>query len=315
MTGLLVALAMLAAEPAASAPLRSAPPEWLSAAGRAAAEEAASPEAALAWAELLAREASLSAASRACEGLARRWPRAPQAESAFLNAARDALAAGEFDRAETLLGEMRERWPRGELALQRDQASLAVAETRLEAASGGALAEASARRQAQLAFKSFTAMIERDRAGPCAEPAALGRARAFLALGNRGKAIQALENFLNAYPRSDLVPEARRLLAEATSTRARGKSREGDALAEARDSAEWARQQAAPAPFGTSAIDETYRAIAARQAELKIDEARLYIRLKKPRAAEWVLRSVLRRYGDTPSAREAAELLEELAGE
>jgi outer membrane protein assembly factor BamD (BamD/ComL family) len=44
-----------------------------------------------------------------------------------------------------------------------------------------------------------------------------------------------------------------------------------------------------------------------------MEEARLYVRMGRPAAAEWVLRSILRSYGDTPSARRAADLLEELA--
>jgi hypothetical protein len=148
----------------------------------------------------------------------------------------------------------------------------------------------------------------------------LGKARAWLALGKTARGIEGLEAFLKSYPRSPLVPDARAELASATSAKAHGRPPERAVLKDARESAEWAREGAALAPAGSppsaaDAIAETYRAIAARQAELKIDEARLYLRLRQRRAAQTVLRAVLGRYGDTPSAQEAARLLEELARE
>lgn len=316
MSGLALFLALAAGGGESPRP----PPEWLSAGGRPAGEELASPEAAMAWAALLARESSFAAASRAYEGLARRWPRAEQAEGALLAAGRAALAAGEFDRAEQLAYELSARWPRGETALDRDGLVLLTAEGRLSAAAEGRLPERAAAAEARKALKSLTALLERDRAGPYAERAALGRALAWLALADRGSAMAALEKFLADYPRSDLVPEARRLLAEAASTRARGKAREPLEIRGALEGAGWAGEQAADgrgeeASEEVRAIRETYRAIAARQAELKVDEARLYLRLRRRGAAETVLRGVLARYGDSPAAQDAAKLLEKLARE
>ena len=90
----------------------------------------------------------------------------------------------------------------------------------------------------------------------------------------------------------------------------------------ARESVEWAEQgvdaaarEGEPSSEAPASIRETYRAIAARQAELKIEEARLYLSLEQKRAAATVLRSILGRYGDTPSAQAASKLLEELARE
>jgi outer membrane protein assembly factor BamD (BamD/ComL family) len=303
------------------APSSAARPEWLDASGAPASGERASPQAALAWAELLAAESSYSAASRAYEALLRRWPAAPQAREALLGAARAALAAGEYDRAEALAGELRNRWPLGQDAPDREMLSLVIAEARLAGPGGAEPAGKAGEYQAKQALKAFSDILEREKAGPCAERAALGRARTHLALGSRSRAIGAYEDFLKVFPNSELVPTARAELASASSARARGQGNERAALDDARESTAWAEGQAkagegrGEAAEAEAAIRETYRAIAARQAELKMEEARLYLKLRKTEAAETVLRSVLGRYGDTPSAQAAAKLLEKLAQE
>jgi len=332
-------LALAASEPApatgpdskARAPEPSAPagpppapgraaPEWLSAAGATGSEERASPEGALAWGDLLVAESSFAAASRAYENLVRCWPAAPQARGALLAAARAALVAKDYDRAERLAHELRSRWREPANALEQDQLVVQIGEARLGNALAGTLAPGESGTQARRALAAFSAVLANDQAGPWVERAALGRARAWLALGKTSRGIEALEEFLKDYPRSPLVPDARAELAATTSAKARGRSPERSVLKDARESAEWARQQAAGSPAGAAseaadAIAETYRAIAARQAELKMDEARLYLRLRQRRAAETVLRAILGRYGNTPSAQDAARLLEELARE
>ncbi len=319
-------LSGLAGEPAGGAPKpaagasvkepapAAAAPAWLGADGRPDAEQGASPASALAWADLLAAEGSYAAASRAYEGLVRRWPAAPEAPGAMLAAARSALAAGDHDRTERLANELRGRWRAAEHAGEQDQLLIALGESRLGEALSGRQRPGDAAEQARRAMTVFGVILAQDRTGPLAERAAFGRARAWLAQGKTAKGIAALEQFLKDYPRSPLVPDARGELAAANTARVRNRSQEGEVLADARESAEWARQGGAASPGPASdAIAETYRSIAARQAELKIEEARLYLRLRQRRAAETVLRSVLGRYGDTPSAEAAAVLLEELA--
>lgn len=294
---------------------RCPPPEWISASGAESGSERTGPEAAAAWARLLAGEGSYAAASRAYENLVRRWPGAPGAERALLEAARAALAAGQFDRTARLVAELRARWPEGETAAERDRTELSAAEVRLAASADPALSAGAAQKHAKSAYRAFGAILKRDRAGEIAERAALGRARTVYRLGKAARAAKMLKEFLQVFPRSKLIPEVRRELADIEARRARHRSVEPQVLDRARERVERAMEQAA-ADGGEphQAIRETYRAIAARQAELKMEEAELYIRLKKPRAAETVLRSVLRRYGDTPAAKRAAELLEELSG-
>jgi outer membrane protein assembly factor BamD (BamD/ComL family) len=291
-------------------------PVWLTAAGNEAWFESASPEAAMEWSGRLEAEGSHAAASRSFENLARRWPGAGQVEAAMLNAARCAVAAQQFDRAFKLVLEMRARWPEGARAVERDEVEVEVGEARLAAVAASRLTGRRAAREVKAAFRVFAEILKRDRAGPVVERAVLGRARAQQLLGRPGAALETIEKFLAEFPRSSLVPEARRMLAEVRSGRARERSPEFQVLAESREAAGWALDQAGQSRGGAEserAIRETYRHIAFRQAELKMEEARLYVRMGRPAAAEWVLRSILRSYGDTPSARRAADLLEELA--
>ncbi len=325
--GMTLLLALAAAAPApktkarAKAPAKAAAAkpageraQWIGASGLEAGAEKASPEGVMLWARLLAKEKSMAAASRAYEGLVRRWPGAPVAERALRAAARAALAAGQVDRALKLLRELGARWPEGATATERDRVEVAIAESRLAAAGAESLPHKKARRAAKIAYREFMAILRRQRAGPVAERAALGRARALHALGKIGGAIKALEDFLRAFPRSQLVRTARKELVAIRSRRARGRSPERGVLIRGRKNIGW-DVKTVPQGSEDAAILKTYRAIAARQAELKIKEAKLYVRLKKPRAAETVLRSVLRRYGDTSSAARAARMLEELSEE
>jgi outer membrane protein assembly factor BamD (BamD/ComL family) len=318
----LVLLVVLAA-PAGEAPETEAegtpPPAWLSADGRESGAEAASPEAAETRARLLAAEGSFAAASRAYERLARRWPGEGRAERALLEAARAALAAAEYDRAMKLVAEMRSRWPDGDTAADRDRTELEVGERRLEAAGAPGASAQVVRGEAEAAYRVFAGILRRDRAGPIVERATLGRARAQQLLGKPNRAIRTLEVFLREFPASDLAPAAWRELAELRSGRVRNRAPEREVLAEAaeqiRIAESFAEKSGNRDAAEKRAIEETWRAIAERQAELKIEEARLYLRMRRPAAAEYVLRSVLRKYGETPSAARAAELLEELTAE
>ncbi len=318
---LLMALAVAApakkpaAEAKAAKPAGKSP-EWISASGLEAGAERASLQGAMLRAGLLAKERSFAAASRAYGNLVRRWPGAPVAERALLEAAGTALAAGQHARAVKLVRELGARWPGGTTAELRDRTELAIAEARLTASRNRSLSAKRAKREAGVAYREFTAILKRERVGPLAERAALGRARALYRLGRIGRAVKALANFLKSTPRSPLAPTVCNDLAVIRSNRARGRSLERGELERIMEELDWeleAGRRAATKKPADEAIRETYKAIAARRAELKIDEARLYIRLKKPRAAETVLRSVLRRYGDTPSAGRAARLLEELS--
>jgi outer membrane protein assembly factor BamD (BamD/ComL family) len=301
---------------------KPASPEWLLASGLGVRSERTGPEAAATWARLLAGEKSHAAASRAFENLLRRWPGAPQAESALLAAARQAMAAGQFDRAVKLVAGLRARWPEGRSAPMRDLTEVEIGEARLLAAGRKSFSARKTRSECKAAYRVFAAILKRDRAGPIVERATLGRARALYGMGKIGRAVKTLEVFLREFPASRLAPTARQQLAAYRSTRARGRSTESQVLDEEGRGIGWI--YSGPDGKGKDkdkhkgededdAIRRTYEAIAARQAELKIAEARLYLRLKKPRAAEWVLRSVLRRYGDTPSAKEAARMLERLS--
>lgn len=312
------------AEPSApgAKPPEPPPPEWLSASGASASEEAASPAAAQAWARLLDAEGNYAAASRAWEGLFRVWPDAAEAPRAALAAAEAACDAGNLARADALLAEARARWGHLDpVALHCDRIDVSIAEVRLRAASRSEVGPGQARSQARRALRSLQALLERDKVGPWSDRAALGAARAELILArhrrglgplfvnHRARGVAALEKFLKDYPRSELVPQARKELAAERASWSRGRSPERADLAGAREEIEWARQQAG----AQEGIERVYRDIAAREAELMIEEARLYRRLRQRRAAETVLRALLGRYGRTPAAARAAELLEELS--
>ena len=290
---------------------------WLSADGREAGSEKANPDSAMAWAGLLVREESFSAASRSYENLVRRWPGAPVAEKAMLESAECALRAGEYDRAVKLVREMRERWLEGDLARKRDLLEVRIGEKRLAAIDGSGMGPGRIQREARAAFKVFAGILKRERFGIIVERATLGRARALYRMGSIARAIHTLEVFLREFPRSDLSEIVRRDIADMRSGRARNRSAESQVLEEQREDIDWILKEIADDPAKTSEkeiIRETFKAIARRQAELKIREARLYLKLRKVSAAEHVLRTVLRRYGETPSAAVAAEMLEELAG-
>jgi len=291
-------------------------PEWRLASGLPASEEDLSPGKAEEWARLLAREKSHAAASRAYEALLRRWPGSERAEKALLAAAGNAVAAGQYDRARKLVSELRARWPEGETAAARDRTEVSIGEGRLSESIKHPHGSRASKSEAKAAYKVFGLILKRERAGPVVERATLGRAQALYRMNRVAGAIKTLEVFLREFPRSELVLEARRRLASYRALRVRGRSPEARILEESREQKDlidsysgddWEKKA------DDRAIRRTFEAIAERQAELKIAEARLYLKLRKPRAAEWVLRSVLRRYGSTRSAKRAAEMLEELA--
>lgn len=318
--GHLIIAALISAAPSAPDGIEKLPaPGWIRADGTGAVAELASPEAAEEHARLLSGEGSHEAASRAWENLVRRWPGAPGAETALLAAARSALAAGDFDRASGLIAEMRGRWPEGPTAARQEAVEIEVAEARLASAGARELDRAAAR-ELKLAYREFNAYLKRFQAGTLAERAALGRARAAYRLGKVAKAVKLMENFLDTFPRSRLVPAVLHELADINSQRARGRSPENQELDRAATNLFSAVQYvkssgAADGQRQVDAIQEAYDDISVRQAELKIEEARLYLRMKRPDSAQWVLRSVLRNYGETPSALTAAEMLEELSRE
>ncbi len=291
---------------------------WLSAEGVESGAVRESPASLRARAEMLSAEHSWSAASRAYESVFRRWPASEGAEKDVLSAAKCAVEARKFERASRLVKEMRARWPEGETASERDLVEVRVGEARLAWAASGQLSARESARQVQGAYDVFAVILRRERTGPAVERATLGRARALYRMGRVRKAIRTLEVFLKEFPGSRRhSAEAWRELAAMRSGQVRGKSSERQVLEEGLSQVKYARswlgQEGDAAAGDRRAIDRTWQAIAARQAELKIDEARLYLRMKRPRAAECVLRSVLRRYGDTPSAARAAKLLEELS--
>ncbi len=290
-------------------------PEWLLSNGLPASEEDLSPKKAEEWARLLAREKSHAAASRAYEALLRRWPGSDRAEGALLAAAQNAVAARQYDRARKLVEELRARWLEGKSSVARDRTEVSIGERRLSESLKHAHGSRASKREAKAAYRVFGGILKRDRAGPVVERATLGRAQALYRMNRIARAIKTLEVFLREFPRSDLIVEARRRLAAYQAERVSGRSPESDFLKRTGEQkghiqsykgGNWKKNDDA-------AIRRTFEAIAERQAELKIAEAKLYVKLKKPRAAEWVLRSVLRRYGSTRSAKKAAEMLEELA--
>jgi outer membrane protein assembly factor BamD (BamD/ComL family) len=293
-------------------------PEWLLASGLPASEEKLSPKAAEEWAGLLAGEKSYAAASRAYEATLRRWPGGVNAERALLRSAHYAVLAGAFKRAAKLIKEMRVRWPEGKMAVARDRTEVEIGEGLLAGATRWPHGSRRSRREAKAAYKVFAEILKRDRAGPIVERATLGRARALYRMNKIAKAISTVKVFLREFPRSKMTPEARRLLAAYRAGRVRDRSPERAELIDVTDQKTYIEShypdpKGSKSKAGDAAIRRTFEAIAERQAVLKIEEARLYVRLKRPRAAEWVLRSVLRRYGDTRSAKKAAELLEELS--
>ncbi|MHC4916143.1 MAG: tetratricopeptide repeat protein [Planctomycetota bacterium] len=294
--------------------------QWLSADGTEAGVDAETPESAGARARLLAAEHSWSAASRAYESIVRRWPGSEGAEAAMLAAAVSAVEAREFERAVALIREMRARWPESRAAAERDMAEVRVGEARLAWAASGQVSAREAAGHVRGAYEVFAAILRRERTGPAVERATLGRARSLYRMGKVRKAIKTLEVFVKEFPGSRRhAAEAWAELAAMRSGQVRGKARESQVLdkgmTEVGYAKSWLEEDGEKSGGDREAIDRTWRAIAARQAELKIDEARLYLRMKRPRAAECVLRSVLRRYGDTPSVARAAKMLEELSGE
>ncbi len=292
-------------------------PEILGSSGLPVGAQASAPEDAKKWADLLAREGSFASASRAYENLARRWPGSAGAESAMLQASRNALAAGDYLRSHRLLGQLRQLWPKGSKSHQCALTELQIAESRIAVGSASGVAKKSRVRAAGVAYKTFCRILKRERAGEIAERAALGKAQALNLMEKVGPALKTLEAFLRHYPRSALVPAVRSAMARIRAGRARHRSSERHELQVSREGAGWALEAVEGQDPNTpvrQALDETYREISERQAQLKLEEAALYLRLKRESSAHCVLLSILRKYGETKAAIRAAALLEELSG-
>jgi outer membrane protein assembly factor BamD (BamD/ComL family) len=292
-------------------------PEILGSSGLPVGAQASAPEDAKKWADLLAREGSYASASRSYENLARRWPGSAGAESAMLQASRNALAAGDYLRSHRLLGKLRQRWPQGTMSHQCDLTELQIAESRIVVGSAPRASKKSRVRAAGLAYKTFCRILKRERAGEIAQRAALGKAQALNLMEKVGPALKTLAAFLRHYPRSVLVPTVRSLMARIRAGRARHRSSERHELQVSREGAGWALEAVegdAPGTPVRQALNETYREISERQAQLKLEEAALYLRLKRASSAHCVLLSILRKYGETKAAVRAAALLEELSG-